>query len=151
MPRLTTTRRRLRSDVRCRPWLKKYVCRQCQSKNYAWICFATSYQLPTTGSKQRLVERITQHIRYSAAKKTQRSHIQPPKPGLRAKDQQVSLNSNTAVLAQRLVARILPVEMRAALNTHPAVYPAVVEPKRHKHTPTHTVTCKSDHPAMGIN
>ena len=82
MPRVNTTPKRLRSNARRRSLSQRPVVSPTAIRK---LCvdmlrgYLASYQLPTTGSKQQLVERLTNHIRASAAKKVQRSRSHPSK------------------------------------------------------------------------
>ena len=75
MPRLTTTPKRLRSGARRRPLVPVGPSPASVKKLRVDMLrgYLASYQLPTTGTKQQLAERLTYHLRSIAAKKIQRS------------------------------------------------------------------------------
>ena len=82
MPRVTTTPRRLRSDAHCcsspqRVGMSPTAIKKPRVDRLRG--YLARYQLPTTGSKQQLVERLTHHIRSLATKKIQRPRAQPSK------------------------------------------------------------------------
>ena len=80
--RLTTTPRRLRSNAHRRPPVQTPGVSPRSVKKLRVDMlrgYLASYQLPTTGSKQQLAERLTKHIRSMATEKNQRSRGQPAK------------------------------------------------------------------------
>ena len=82
MPRINTTPRRPRSDAHRRSLpLRAGVSPTAIKKLRVDMLrgYLSSYKLPTSGSKQQLVERLTHHIRSSATKKIQRPRGQPSK------------------------------------------------------------------------
>ena len=92
MPRSLTTPKRLRSGTLRRPSTKKVGVSPTTFKKKKGAVSPTtikklrvdmlrgylaSYQLPTTGSKQQLVDRLTNYVRSHATRKIQRSRVEP--------------------------------------------------------------------------
>ena len=132
-------------------WLKKSVCLQRRSRNYAWICFAgTSPAINYQPSDRSSSEVSASHITFVLWPQRRPSDLitsllSQRQPWLGAKEQQMSFRlQNPAVLAQRLAAGILPAEIEAVLKVHPAVHPAVVIGSIH--TPLQMQT--AHHPAV---
>ena len=82
MPRVITTPRRLHSDAHRRSSPQRVGVSPTAIKKLRvdrLRGYLARYQLPTTGSKQQLVECLTHHIRSLATKKIQRPRAQPSK------------------------------------------------------------------------